>query len=185
MNIIMLDIFCLFNLVNKTRLVISKFKTSSFEPWLSGVGTDFSVPCGTGSVTRLGDFWKFLATNVLIKVAQNDWLFFGLFWKRLILVSTGVTYFGNFYKHLGFFCAITSCHTGPTSNDCPIHCNSCTLDLLRFIFVIFYFFLNRMNSCSRDSVRIPRHSKMKKHSVKMIFNRSMDRWSQLFIRQTI
>ena len=34
------------------------------------------------SVTRLGDFWKFLATNLLTKVAQNIGDFLGYFEKE-------------------------------------------------------------------------------------------------------
>ena len=39
------------------------------------------------SVTRLGDFWKFLATNSLTKVAQKI-IDFWAFWKRSIDVKT-------------------------------------------------------------------------------------------------
>ena len=53
------------------------------------------------SVTRLGDFWKFLATNLLTKVAQKHWWLLGLFWKGYLNVKTAVAYiwvtYGNFW----------------------------------------------------------------------------------------
>ena len=55
-------------------------------------------------MTRLGNFWKFLATNLLTKVAQKivD------FWA----IKNGCGYFlGNLWKHLGNFFPSTSGHT--------------------------------------------------------------------------
>ena len=46
--------------------------------------------CSTFSVTRLGDFWKFLGTNLLTKVAIKDCRLFGLFWKWSHSVKTAV-----------------------------------------------------------------------------------------------
>ena len=46
--------------------------------------------CSTFSVTRLGDFWKFLGTNLLSKVAIKDCRLFGLFWKLSHNVKTAV-----------------------------------------------------------------------------------------------
>ena len=49
------------------------------------------------SVTRVVDFWKFLTTNLQIKVAKKDWRLFGLFW---IKITAGINwcgcYVGNF-----------------------------------------------------------------------------------------
>ena len=48
-------------------------------------------------MTRLSDFWKFLATNLLTKVAENDWAIL----NRSIQVKTAVDIilanFGNIY----------------------------------------------------------------------------------------
>ena len=43
------------------------------------------------SVTRLGNFWKFMETNLLTKVAQKHWWLFGLFWKGSLYVKIAVT----------------------------------------------------------------------------------------------
>ena len=42
------------------------------------------------SVTRLGQFWKFLATFLLTKVAQKICQFLGYFWKRSLFVNAAV-----------------------------------------------------------------------------------------------
>ena len=44
-----------------------------------GVTNVWMDSCWESSVTRLADFWKFLATNLLSKVAQNDCSLLGYF----------------------------------------------------------------------------------------------------------
>ena len=56
------------------------------------------------SVTRLGKFWKFLATNFHSKVAQVFGDFFGYFWKSHILSKNWNGYFWvNFFSILANF----------------------------------------------------------------------------------
>ena len=56
------------------------------------------------SVTRLGDFWKFLATKFVKKVAQMIGNFLSSVEKPYSCVQNCCCYFlGNFWKHLGFF----------------------------------------------------------------------------------
>ena len=63
------------------------------------------------SVTRLGGFWNFLATNFITKVAQMFGDFLGSCEKHCFLKSNLIGYFwGNFWKNLGFFIS-TSGHT--------------------------------------------------------------------------
>ena len=53
------------------------------------------------SVTRLGEFRKFLATNSLTKVAQKDCWLLGLFWKRSINVKTAEDIFRQLVETFG------------------------------------------------------------------------------------
>ena len=54
------------------------------------------------SVTRFGDFWKFLVTNFLTKVAQIYKRSWDYFEKTSLLGKNCFGYFlGNFLKHLG------------------------------------------------------------------------------------
>ena len=62
------------------------------------------------SVTRLGDFWKFLATHFLRKVGL--WLF-GLFWKTLIFELNQLwLIFGQLLETFGLLFISASGHTG-------------------------------------------------------------------------
>ena len=55
------------------------------------------------SLTRLGDFWKFLVSNYLSKVAQMFSDFWGI-WKHHFYVKTAlVTFLGNFRKNWATF----------------------------------------------------------------------------------
>ena len=55
------------------------------------------------SVTRLGDFWKFLGTKFLEKVAQILSNNFGLLWKMALFMLNWCEYFlGNFCRKLGY-----------------------------------------------------------------------------------
>ena len=49
------------------------------------------VECG---VTRLVDFWKFLTTNLLAKLAQIYWWLLWLSWKGSFYVKTGLAFIG-------------------------------------------------------------------------------------------
>ena len=63
------------------------------------------------SVTRLGNFFIFLAINFITKVAQMFGDFLGSCEKHCFLKSNLIGYFwGNFWKNLGFFIS-TSGHT--------------------------------------------------------------------------
>ena len=59
-------------------------------------------------MTRLGNFWKFLATNSPSKVAQK----IGDFWAILKTINYCQIYcgyyLGNFWKHLGHFFNLAS-----------------------------------------------------------------------------
>ena len=54
------------------------------------------------SVTRLGDFWKFLETKLLTKVAQNVGNFLGYF-ENQNHVTTAASIFGQFLEKIGYF----------------------------------------------------------------------------------
>ena len=43
--------------------------------------------CCSHSVTKLGDFWKFLSTNLFTKVAQKDWWLLGYFEIDLFMLK--------------------------------------------------------------------------------------------------
>ena len=63
------------------------------------------------SVTRFGNFWNFLATNFIIKVAQIVWCFWAVV---KLFKSNWLGYFlGNFWKTCATFIS-TSGHTGAT-----------------------------------------------------------------------
>ena len=63
------------------------------------------------SVPRLGDFWKYLSTNLLTKVAQTDWCRLGyfeidrfvlkllwiLFWQ--LFETFGLLFYSTFWSH--------------------------------------------------------------------------------------
>ena len=63
---------------------------------------------GSRSVTRLGDFWKFVATKFLTKEALNEWQLFWAILENLILCNNSIGYFlgnlgeilGNFYSYM-------------------------------------------------------------------------------------
>ena len=58
----------------------------------------------TTSVTTLGDFWKFLRTKFLEKVAQIFSNIFRLLWKMALFRLNWCGYFlGNFWRKLGYF----------------------------------------------------------------------------------
>ena len=60
------------------------------------------------SVTRCGNYWKILATNISNKRSPNDWQLFGLLEKLLWKNCFGY-FLGNFLKYLGYFyCKIWS-----------------------------------------------------------------------------
>ena len=52
------------------------------------------------SVTRLGDFWKFLATKFVKIVAKIICNFLGLFWKPNYYVKTGVATYGATFGNI-------------------------------------------------------------------------------------
>ena len=54
------------------------------------------------SVTRCGNYWKILATNISNKRSPNDWQLFGLLEKLLWKNCFGY-FLGNFLKYLGYF----------------------------------------------------------------------------------
>ena len=57
-----------------------------------------------GSVTRLCDFWKFLGTKILVKVAQIFSKNIGLLWKTAFFTLNWCGWFlGNFWRKLGYF----------------------------------------------------------------------------------
>ena len=56
------------------------------------------------SVTRLGDFWKLLAPNLITKVAQKDRWLFGLFCKRSLYVKLLWLQFGQLLEAFGLLC---------------------------------------------------------------------------------
>ena len=56
----------------------------------------------TRSVTRLGDFWKFLGTKILAKEAQMIGNFLGYIEKTSLLCKNCIVYFlDDFWKKLG------------------------------------------------------------------------------------
>ena len=56
------------------------------------------------SVTRLGDFWNFLVTNFIKKIAQMFGDFLGELWKQLLFKTNWWAYFlGNFWTNLSEF----------------------------------------------------------------------------------
>ena len=62
------------------------------------------------SVTRLGDFRKFLATILFAKEGQKQWWLFGLFWKVSLHVKTAVasiwaTFGLHFYSNIWSNCS--------------------------------------------------------------------------------
>ena len=65
------------------------------------------------SVTRLGDFLKFLATKFLAKEAQMIGNFFGLFEKPHPYVKTELATFCTTFGKIGLLFTPTSGHTGP------------------------------------------------------------------------
>ena len=74
----------------------------------------FKILCNTGlvSVTRLGDFWKFLGTKFLAKVAQILSNIFGqLLITTLFTLNWCIYFLGNFWRKLGYFTP-TSGHSG-------------------------------------------------------------------------
>ena len=65
------------------------------------------------SVTRLGDFWKLLATNLNNKSSQNIRDFSGLFWKHHFLnIKSSVTTFLSNFRKFGQIFIPRSGHTG-------------------------------------------------------------------------
>ena len=62
------------------------------------------------SVTRLGDFYKFLGTNCLKKVAQIIWWLFGLFLIMSLLCKTLRLLFVQFLGKIGLLFSPTSGH---------------------------------------------------------------------------
>ena len=64
------------------------------------------------SVTRLGDFWKFLAINSLSKVAQKDCWLLGNFEKDQLMSKL---LWILFRQHLGHFFNSASGHTDPVA----------------------------------------------------------------------
>ena len=70
-----------------------------------------SLMLALNSVTRLGDFWKFLAKVLPTKVDQKHKWHFGLFWKRAIYVKTAVASilatFGNIWATFLFQYLVT------------------------------------------------------------------------------
>ena len=83
--------------------------------------------CVASSVTRLGDFFKFLVTNYLSKVAQILWWLFGISWKHHFFRKNGSGYiFGQLEIKLGYFFNPLSGHAGRLRfADCgaPVHKN--------------------------------------------------------------
>ena len=63
------------------------------------------------SVTRLGDFWNFLAINFVTKVAQMFGEFLGSCENHRILSQPGEATFCATWKKLGLFLISTSDHT--------------------------------------------------------------------------
>ena len=55
------------------------------------------------SVTRLGDFWKFLETKIVPKVSQIISNCLGYLKTSLSCKNCCVYILGNFRKHLGYF----------------------------------------------------------------------------------
>ena len=56
------------------------------------------------SVTRLGDFLKFLVIWLLYKVAQKAWWILGLKWNATLFMLNSCDYFlGNIWKNLAYF----------------------------------------------------------------------------------
>ena len=70
------------------------------------------------SVTRLGDFWKFLHTNLLTNVAIKDCWLLGYFEKVELMKNCYGYILGNLWKQLGNFLYpnIWSQWSFPTSN---------------------------------------------------------------------
>ena len=64
------------------------------------------------SVTRLGDFWKFLGTELLAKIVQIFSNIFGLIWNRSLFTLNWCGYFlGNLWEIIGLLFTPTSGHT--------------------------------------------------------------------------
>ena len=64
------------------------------------------------SVTRLGYFWQFLATNFPSKSSPNIWKLFGLLWKAWhISISYHGYCLGKFCEKIGLLFIPTSGHT--------------------------------------------------------------------------
>ena len=76
------------------------------------VELDWPVMNAASSVTRLGDSWKFLVTNLLTKVAQKDYWLLGYFEKDQLMKKLLLIFLGNLWKHLGNFIPPTAGHTG-------------------------------------------------------------------------
>ena len=56
------------------------------------------------SVTRLGDFWKFLVTNFITKVAKVLGDFLGFLERQHFKVNNAVvTFWVNFWLNFGYF----------------------------------------------------------------------------------
>ena len=73
---------------------------------------EFLVDVGfQSSVTRLGDFLKFLATILFTKVTQKMFTF-GLLWQRSINVKTTVDIFRQLVETFGQLFTPTTGHTG-------------------------------------------------------------------------
>ena len=78
-----------------------RFCESHFVSFYEEAVTSNSV-CWPTSVTRLGNFWKFLSANLLTKVAQKYWCLSGYFEIDQFMYKTDVeidsTTFGNIWQ---------------------------------------------------------------------------------------
>ena len=73
-------------------------------------GSDFDISANRdlSSVTRLGDFLKFLASNFFNKVAQISGKLFGKFKVKTIVPTFLAT-----FEEIGLIFILSSVHTGP------------------------------------------------------------------------
>ena len=92
----------------QVRKVMWKNKTNSIDSmyWhfsaLLGIKQIKVLPMT--NVTRLGNFWNFLATNFFYKSSPNVWWLFGHLWKPLLCESNFLGFFsGQLLQNLGYF----------------------------------------------------------------------------------
>ena len=83
---------------------IASAKVLSFFPSSQSVACRLFAFWFAFSETRLGDFWKFLATKFLVKISEIISYFLGYFEKPYSYVKSAVaTSWVTFWKHLGYF----------------------------------------------------------------------------------